>query len=139
MVKMVSMKKSGADRSAEKKAMGETATGPLQNSEDREGPTVHLEHHHLKNMGMSGLKSGDKISMQGEGHVEHSESRKEGDGDKMRATVRFHKMGAELKSPRGDEDERGALKGELMKAHDEAAERKDSAAARGGKKFADKK
>lgn len=137
MTKMASMKKSASDRDAEKKAMGETAGGPLQNSEDREGPTVHLESHHLKNMGMSDLSSGDKVRMEGEGHVEHSESGK--DGDTMRATVRFHKMGGELKSPRGDEDERGALKGELMKAHDEAAERKDSGAARGGKKFADKK
>lgn len=68
---------------------------------------------------------------------QNSESGK--DGDTMRATVRFHKMGAERKSPRGDEDERGALKGELMKAHDASAEHKDSAAARGGKKFTDKK
>ena len=146
MTKMASMKKSAADRAAEKRAMGETASGLLQNSEDREGPAVHLEHHHLKNMGLTDLKSGDKVHMEGEGHVEHSESRKETDGDHMRATVRFHKMGAELKSPRGDVDERGALKNDIEKAHaqsekgrDEGVERRGLKGAESGKKIAGKK
>lgn len=146
MTKMASMKKSAADRAAEKTALGESPKGPPQNSEDREGPAVHLEHHHLKNMGMTDLKSGDKVSMQGEGHVEHSESRKEADGDRMRATVRFHKMGGELKSPRGDEDERGALRNSIERAHgerasgkDEAVERRGLKGAEGGAKVAEKK
>lgn len=118
MTKMAAMKKSAADRAAEKKAMGETAAGPLQNSEDREGPTVHLEHHHLKNMGVGGsLKSGDKVRMEGEGHVEHSESRTVDGEARHSASIRFKKLGAELKSARGDVDERSALRNDIEKSH----------------------
>ena len=146
MTKMASMKKTAADRAAEKRALGEPAIGLLQNSEDREGPSVHLEHHHLKNMGLTDLRTGDKVRMEGEGHVEQSESRKEADGDRMTATVRFHKMGGELKSPRGDEDERGALKNDIEKAHaqsekgrDEGMERRGLKGAESGKKVPEKK
>lgn len=147
MVKMVSMNKTPADRAAEKKAMGESASGMPQNDEDREGPTLHLEHHHLKNMGVGGgLKSGDKVRFEGEGHVEESESRMRGGEARHSARIRMKRMGVEAKSPRGDEDERAGLKNDIQKAHaesekgkDEGAERKDAGTARGGKKFTDKK
>jgi hypothetical protein len=147
MTKMASMSKSAADRAAEKKAMGESAGGPLQNSQDREGPTVNLEHHHLKNMGVGGgLKSGDKVNLSAEGHVEESESRMHQGESRHSARIRIKKMGVEAKSPRGDEDERAGLKNEIERAHgehergkDEGAERKDASASRGGKKFPDAK
>jgi hypothetical protein len=147
MTKMASMKKSAADRAAEKKAMGEAMGGHLQNSEDREGPTVHLEHHHLTNMGVGGgLKSGDKVSLSAEGHVEESESRMHQGEARHSARIRIKKMGVEAKSPRGDEDERAGLKNTIERAHgehergkDEGVERKDTSAASGGKKFSDAK
>lgn len=147
MVKMVSLKKSAADRDAEKKAMGESGRGILANSEDSDGPTIHLEHHHLTNMKVGGgLKSGDKVHFEGEGHVESSESRMERGEPRHSARVRIKKMGIEAKSPHGDEDERAGLKNDIERSHaehergkDEGAERSDAGAAHAGKKFADKK
>lgn len=147
MVKMVAMKKSAADRAAEKKAMGESAIGMPAGPEDEEGPRIRLEHHHLMNMGVEGgFKSGDKVRLEGEGHVEESESRMHKGEPRHSATLRIKKMGAELKSPRGDEDERAALRntiesvhGESEKGKDEGLERRGLKGAESGKKVAEKK
>lgn len=146
MVKMVAMKKSAADRAAEKKAMDGGVRAMPENGEDAEGPTIRLEHHHLMNMGIGGgLKSGDKVRMESEGHVENSESRMRDGEPRHSATVRVKKLGVELKSPHGDEDERGALRNDIEKAHGESAsgkdegyEKRDAKVADSGKKLAEK-
>ena len=95
MVKMVSLKKTAADRRAEKDAMGETAVS-APSDYDKEGPTVHLEHHHLKNMGVGGaLKSGDKVTLHAVGHVESSSSSSENGEERHIAMVRLHRGGIE--------------------------------------------
>jgi hypothetical protein len=138
MVKMVAMKKSAADRAVEKKAMGEAGSGVYSNAEDEEGPSIRLEHHHLMNMGVEGgLKSGDKVHLEGHGEVESSESRKVRGEPRHSATIRIKKFGAELKSPRGDEDERGALRNDIEKAHGESEKGKDESYEKGGLKGAE--
>lgn len=114
MVKMVSLKKSSADRRAEKDAMGspEVIGVPAEN----EGVTVNLDHHHLMNMGVGGgMKSGHKVTFNGTGTVERSETRSGKDGDRHSATLRLDKGGMEHE---GEEkaEERGEIKTELQKA-----------------------
>lgn len=113
MVKMVSLKKSAADRRAEKDAMGssDVVSVPAEN----EGVTVNLDHHHLMNMGVGGgMKSGHKVAFNGTGTVERSETRSGKDGDRHSATLRLDKGGMEHE---GDKAEpRAELKGELRKA-----------------------
>jgi hypothetical protein len=138
MVKIVAMKKSTADRAAEKKAMGTAEPGVYSNPEDDEGPHIRLEHHHLTNMGIGGgLKSGDKVRLEGEGHVEESESRMHQGEPRHSARIRMKKMGVELKSPHGDEDERAALRNDIEKAHGESAKGKDEGTEKRGLKGAE--
>src|SRR5579859_8206871 len=94
MVKMVSLKKSAADKAAEKKAMGEPTI--ISRPDEDVGVTVRLDHHHLTKMGVHGdLKSGDDVEFHGKGKVERSETRSTPDGDRHSATVRLHRAGIE--------------------------------------------
>ena len=69
MVKMVSLKKSAADRRVEKDALGSPDV-PYVPAED-EGVTVNLDHHHLMKMGVGGgMKSDHKVEFHGTGDVE---------------------------------------------------------------------
>lgn len=116
MVKMVSLKKTAADRAAEKKAMGEASniTGPDQN----EGVMVHLDHNHLTKMGLHGdLKSGDGIEFHGKGEVERSETRSTPDGDRHSASLRIHKAGYERDVKSGGDEEKRSVRGDLEKAY----------------------
>jgi len=116
MVKMVSLKKSAADRKAEKDAMGETA---MANPRDEDmGVTVHLDHHHLTKMGVHGdLKSGDGVEFHGKGQVERSETRSTPDGDKHSATLRIHRAGMDHDAPRGGDEEKRDVRGDLEKSY----------------------
>lgn len=143
MVKMVSLKKSAADRKAEKTAMGSTATPEAGYPEDQ-GVSVHLDHHHLMKMGVGGdLKSGHKVSLEGEGTVERSETRSTPEGERHSASIRLHRGGIEHE---GEEkaEERGEIRTEIQKAAagseraaaDKAASR-DATKADSGKKIAE--
>lgn len=118
MTKMVSLKKSAADRRAEKDAMGsrDVVSVPAEN----EGVTVNLDHHHLMNMGVGGgMKSGHKVSFNGTGTVERSESRSTPEGERHSATLRLDRGGIEHEGDEAEE-ERGEIKTEIMSAHDKA-------------------
>jgi hypothetical protein len=122
MVKMVSLKKSSADRRAEKDALG-SPTVPYVPAEDQ-GVTVNLDHHHLMNMGVEGgMKSGHKVDFHGTGTVERSETRSTPEGDKHSATLRLHR-GAIEHEPEEKEEEKGEIRTEISKAHDKAEQSK---------------
>jgi hypothetical protein len=128
MVKMVSLKKSPADRRAEKDALGSHDI-PSVPAED-EGVSVNLDHHHLMKMGVGGgMKSGHKVKLEGEGTVERSETRSTPEGERHSATIRLHRGGIEHE---GEEkaEERGEIRTEIQKAtagSERAAADKDAA------------
>lgn len=116
MTKMSSMNKSAADKRAEKDTLGEAGSAIAQNSEDHDGPVVHLDHHHLKNMKVGGgLKSGHKVTIMAEGHVESADTRSDKSGDKHSARIRIHRMGMEHEGEKGEE--RADLRNEIEKIH----------------------
>lgn len=118
MVKMVSLKKSAADRRAEKDALGTTDV-PSVPAED-EGVSVNLDHHHLMNMGVGGgMKSGHKVELHGTGTVERSETRSTKDGERHSATIRLHRGALEHEpdEPRDGDERRTQLRGDLEKAY----------------------
>ena len=118
MVKMVSLKKSAADRREEKATLGSPDV-PYVPAED-EGVTVNLDHHHLMNLkGSDGepiagrMKSGNDIEFHGRGTVERSETRSTKDGERHSATLRMHRGAVEHEA---DQDgEREGLKNEIAK------------------------
>lgn len=112
MVKMVSLKKSAADKRAEKDALGtrDIPSVPAEN----EGISVNLDHHHLTKMGVGGgLKAGHKVELHGAGVVEHAESRNEGGEVRHSARLRLHKAGMDYEG--SDEDKREDLRQEITK------------------------
>lgn len=123
MAKMVSLKKSAADRRAEKDALGSRDI-PYVPAEDQ-GVTVNLDHHHLMNLkGSDGeplagrMKSGNDVEFHGRGTVERSETRSTPEGERHSATLRLSK-GAIEHEPSSD-DERTELKGEIAKNYADA-------------------
>jgi hypothetical protein len=139
MTKMISLKKTAADRDAEKKAMGEGGPGTRANPEDDGGVTLHLEHHHLQKMGVGGgLKSGHKVELSAAGHVEHSETRSTPQGERNSARLRLTKMGVEHETDHGEE--RKDLRNEIEQVHGASEKKSDGFATwRGGKKIAEAK
>jgi hypothetical protein len=139
MVKVVSLKKSAADKAADKKAMG-TAIGSYEGPES-DGVSVHLDHDHLTKMGVHGnLKSGDKVEYGGHGHVESSRTESHRGGEKHSATIRMTHMGVSLK---GGEDDHDDIRKDVQSSYDTAekkrGERAKLAAGRGGKEVAEKR
>lgn len=122
MTKMVSLKKTAAERKAEQKARD---AGPSTEPYDDDGGlTVHLDHDHLTKMGVGGdLKNGHKVKFNGEGHVEMAESRSTPEGERHSARVRFTKGSMEHEAPEEEGGERGEIRGEINKAYDKGGER----------------
>ena len=111
MSKMVNLKRPKSDRKGDG---AEVAAYPGD-----DGVSVHLDHHHLTKLGVGGaLKSGDQVEFVGRGHVEHSSTTTDKEGERHSATIRLHK-GALEHEPAKDE-ERDELKGELAKNYDAA-------------------
>jgi hypothetical protein len=113
---MVSLKKSAADRRAEKDALGEPGLATIP--EEDEGVRVNLDHHHLMKMGVGGgMKSGHKVDFSGSGSVERSETRSTPQGERHSATIRLNRGGIEHEGDKagGDED-RQSIKGDLEKS-----------------------
>lgn len=131
MVKMHDLRRTKADVSAEKKALGAKRPGKEANSApdvyvppEDEGARMEFEHHHLEKMGVHGnLKSGDTLHFRGHGTVERSETRSSPDGDRHSATVRFHRGGVDHEMKSGDGEERNALRSDLEKAHGASEEK----------------
>lgn len=143
MVRMVSLKKSAADRRAEKEGMGsrDVVSVPAEN----EGVTVNLDHHHLMNMKVGGgMRQGHKVEFGGTGTVEHYSEGSGPDGSpRMSARLRLDRGGMDHE---GDEkaDPRGELKGELRKAvagseraKSDTSDNKTDKAGASGKKIAE--
>jgi hypothetical protein len=125
MVKMHDLRRTKADVSAEKKALGVKREGDVTSAyvpPEDEGARMEFEHHHLEKMGVGGaLQHGDTVHFHGHGMVEKATS-----GEQNSATVRFHhgSMDHEMKS--GDGEERMALRSDLEKAHGKAEEKASS-------------
>jgi hypothetical protein len=138
MVKVVSLRKTAADKAAEKKAMG-TSIGAYEGP-DNDGVSVHLDHDHLTKMGHYGnLKSGDKVEVMARGHVESSESRSGKDGEKHSARIRLTHMGVDHKGT----DDRDDMRRDVESSYDSSEKKRDErgklVAARAGKEVAEKR
>ena len=83
-------------------------------------PTVHLEHHHMKALGLDKNvpKVGDKMPMEGHMHVTSVSNH----GGKMRMTAELRKMGVEAKGTKVPTEEEVA-KGAKSAIDDALAER----------------
>lgn len=111
MARMVSLKRSKSE-----------SKGDAVPSGDNDGISVHLDHHHLTKLGVGGnLKSGDQVDFAGRGHVEHSSTTTDKDGERHSATVRLHKGTLDHEAQERDgEGERGQLRSELMATHEKS-------------------
>lgn len=109
MARMVNLKRNKTEKK-------EGATVDAYPGDD--GVSVHLEHHHLTKLGVGGgLKSGDQVEFAGRGHVEHSSTTTDKDGERHSATIRLHKGALDHEAQERDgEAERGELRGELERA-----------------------
>lgn len=114
MVKMVSLKRTKDDKSAENRSGAMPST--IDDSPD--GADLHLEGDHLKKMGIdSTLPHGHKIRIEGEGTVHRSSDGPEGG----RMSIKLHKAGAEYDEPREKRD--ASLRDELKKNTKDADEK----------------
>jgi hypothetical protein len=137
MVKVVSLKKTTAEKAVEKKALG-TSTGAYEGP-DSDGASVHLDHDHLTKMGHHGnLKSGDKLEMTARGYVESSESRSGKDGERHTARIRLTHMGIDHKPQEDREEMRRDVESSYDTAEKKRAEGAKLAAGRSGKEVAEK-
>jgi len=125
MVKMVKLDRSANERKAEAHGGADYPTSVAGNSEDHDGPTLHLDHHHLKKMGLDAgkMKHGDPIEFHGKGHVEHASVDSGEGGERHSARIRMTHGGAEHEG--SDDDDRGEIRGAIEKAHG-ASEAKSS-------------
>lgn len=90
MPKLHPLNKTTAERRAEEDAMG----GPpgravAANVEDKDGPVLHLDHHHLNRMGAGELRGGDRVTFHGEGEVEHASTGTGEQGERRSARIRM--------------------------------------------------
>ena len=109
-MKMVSLKRPKSDGDKDGSQISAAYPGD-------DGVSVHLDHHHLTKLGVGGnLKSGDKVEFAGRGHVEHSSTTTDKDGERHSATVRLHRGALEHDGAERDNDsERGELRNEITK------------------------
>lgn len=115
MVKMVSFKKTATDKREEKDALGEPG---IKTSDFDPGVSVHLDHHHLTKLGVGGgLKSGHKVEFGGRGMVESSHTESHKDGDRHHATLKLSHGWLDHDAPRGGDEERRSVRGDLEKAY----------------------
>jgi hypothetical protein len=140
MVKMHDLRRTKADVSAEKKALGADRKGEVTSAyvpPEDEGARMEFEHHHLVKMGVGGdLKSGDTMHFHGHGTVEKSETRSSPEGDRHSATVRFHHGAVDHEFKSGDGEERLALRSDIEKSHGKAEEK--ASAVKNDKKIPEK-
>jgi hypothetical protein len=117
MTKMVSLKKSKADRGEEKDALA--SPGIASVASEHEGVHVNLDHHHLKNLGVEkGMKAGDKVDFHGRGTVQRFDTHDDKSGTRQSATLHFDKGAIEHEADR--DEERDDLKNEIVKNVGEA-------------------
>lgn len=121
-MKMVSLKRSAADKKAEKDARAE----PSGIDDSMDGADLHLEDHHMEKMGISPtLPHGHPITLHAEGTIHRSSDGPEGG----RMTIHVHKAGADYDEPQAERE--GSLRGEIEKnTRDEDAKAVTRAAAK---------
>ena len=111
MVKMVSMKRTAADKKAES-----SADGMLGRGTDRDGVHVHLDHHHIQKMGLDRMpQAGDEVEFAGKGKVVSAHTSDDGDGPRHHMTLMLHRAGVESKGEDADERREG-LREDIEKA-----------------------
>lgn len=132
-MKLHSMKKSSADRKADEERY---AISPADSEDgDRDGVSVQLDHHHLKKMGMDAgkMKHGDRVVLNGEGHVEHAEVQSGEHGDRHSARIRLSQAGMEHEGAGGAEKEKGDLRNEIETIHGKSEASREAKASKGAK------
>lgn len=90
MVKMVSLKRTEAERKVEEKGGAGITHGDLGG----EGIHIHLQDHHVKKLGLHGnVESGRHVTVHGKGKVVDSHTT-DRDGKKRKSlTIHLHEMG----------------------------------------------
>lgn len=128
-MKMVSLKRTAAEKKAEN-----SAEGVDDIDDSRDGADLHLEGPHMEKMGVdSTLPHGHPITLHAEGVVHRSSDGPEGG----RMTIRVHKAGAEYDAPK--EEKEKSLRGEIEKNTADSDKGAMSKAAAKGAKIAEKK
>lgn len=120
MVKVVSMRKTAAERRAEEHGGAPAGLySESANEEDRDGIAVHLEHHHLQKMGLdaSTMKHGDPVEFKGTGHVEHVETQSGANGERHHARIRLTHAGMDHEGEAHPEKEKAELRNEIEAVH----------------------
>lgn len=119
-MKMVSLKRSKADKDASKDA----GAMPSSIDDSADGADLHLEDHHMEKMGISPtLPHGHPITLHADGTVHRSSDGPEGG----RMSIRIHKAGADWEEPA--EEKEKSLRGEIEKNTEQSETKRD------GKKF----
>lgn len=125
MPKMYPLNKTTAERRAENDAMGGPGRAVAANAEDKDGPVLHLDHHHLNRMGAGELRGGDRIAFHGEGEVEHASTETSDRGERRSARIRMNHGAMEHDGER--EGGKKELRNEIEAIHGKAEAAKPAA------------
>lgn len=111
MVKMVTMKRTAADKGAEGDALGMPGRGT-----DRDGVRVNLDHDHIQSMKMDApLPHGTKVEFGGKGEVVESGTHEGPDGPRHHMTILLKRAGVDHAED-GPEERREGLRGDIESA-----------------------
>jgi hypothetical protein len=120
MAKMVDLKRTPAERKAEKEKYDKP--GHLGGDDYGYGLTVRLDHEHLKKLGVTKMpKAGDTLHIHSKAHVKSTSEHSEGGGDRkhMELELRHMAIGAQADDDNTDDDAENNLAG-AKSAMDEA-------------------
>ena len=119
MAKMVSLKRSASDKRSEEHAGASSPFMMRGNEEDAEGPSLHLEDHHLGKMGVKdGIELPEKHPVELRGHIEKHTITHEDGKTTHHAVLRITHAGTDIP----EKEERGTLRHEIGRNH-ESSER----------------
>jgi len=124
MVKMVSLKRTAAEKKADN-----SAEGRADGYETEDGADLHLDGSHLKKMDekgettapISSLPHGHEVHFEGHGTIHRTSDGPEGG----RVHIKVHRLGADYDDPKGEREE-GSVRDNLERSA-EASERKTEA------------
>lgn len=138
MVAMKNMRRTAAERTAERKADGMIGDGAARpEPPEHDDVEVRLEHHHVQKLFGSGpLPHGTAVEFGGHGEVADSGTR-EGYADaepRHHMTIRLRRAGVEAR----DTDRREDIKGDVERAADAVAKKDAAAGGRADRKITEK-
>lgn len=127
MVKMVSLKRTKAEREEDEHAMGEVQP----NSHAEDGMDLHLQRHHLDKLEIPhDLPHGHEIELRMKGHVHRTDNGDGPEGEHAHMHVKVTHAHAEFEHTKDGEREREGLREELEKNTEEAETRRAEKAER---------